>query len=149
MWAQWDLCTTFTMNPMMIVIASLGEIEPHIWQLCTVWVAYQTDCQIVAALWKIINPNLCIWYRVSNELEPMMRSIWKLLTYNSLIKLVEICKGLGLTHTWEQGYTVDSIRESMVKLWTIYLNAGAQEMVSLLFYEHGLSFSRYIFSVEV
>ena len=32
----------------------------------------------------------------------------------------------------------------MVELRAMYLNAGAREMVNLLFHEHGLSVSRYV-----
>lgn len=50
--------------------------------------------------------------------------------------------GMGLLRTRQQRHTVESIREAMIELRETYPNAGAREMVNLLFHEHAMSVSR-------
>jgi hypothetical protein len=59
-----------------------------------------------------------------------------------LTKFVKIRIGMGLLRTRQQRHSVESIREAMIDLREMYPNAGAQEMVSLLFHEHAMSVSR-------
>lgn len=59
-----------------------------------------------------------------------------------LTKFIEVRKAMGLYRTRQQGHTTETIRESMIDLRRIYPNAGAREMVSLLFHEKGLSVAR-------
>ncbi|KAG1744432.1 hypothetical protein EDB19DRAFT_1894566 [Suillus lakei] len=49
---------------------------------------------------------------------------------------------MGLQGTRQQGHTVDSVRDAMADLHETYLNAGAHEMVNLLFHERGMSIAR-------
>jgi len=58
------------------------------------------------------------------------------------MKFVEIRVGLGLRRTRQQAHTVESIREAMAGLRATYPNAGAREMVNLLFHEQAMSVSR-------
>jgi hypothetical protein len=51
---------------------------------------------------------------------------------------------MGLRRTHQQGHTIESIREAMLDLRQFYPNAGAREMISLLFHEKGMSVARYI-----
>ncbi|KAG1780114.1 hypothetical protein EV702DRAFT_1043464 [Suillus placidus] len=59
-----------------------------------------------------------------------------------LTKFVKIRIGMGLLRTRQQHHSVESIREAMIDLREMYPNAGAWEMVSLLFHEHTMSVSR-------
>ncbi|KAG1796073.1 uncharacterized protein HD556DRAFT_1234916, partial [Suillus plorans] len=61
-----------------------------------------------------------------------------------LTKFVKIRIGMGLLRTHQQRHTVESIREAMIELRETYPNAGAREMVNLLFHEHAMSVSRNI-----
>ncbi|KIK32530.1 hypothetical protein CY34DRAFT_27200 [Suillus luteus UH-Slu-Lm8-n1] len=61
-----------------------------------------------------------------------------------LTKFVKIRIGMGLLHTRQQSHTIESIRDTMMSLRETYPNAGAQEMVSLLFHERAMSVSRNI-----
>ncbi|KAG2066717.1 hypothetical protein BDR04DRAFT_1129899 [Suillus decipiens] len=49
---------------------------------------------------------------------------------------------MGLLHTHQQNHTIESICEAMIELHKVYPNAGAQEMVILLFHEKEMSVSR-------
>ncbi|KAG2743521.1 hypothetical protein P692DRAFT_20878373 [Suillus brevipes Sb2] len=49
---------------------------------------------------------------------------------------------MGLQRTRQQGHTIESIHEAMLDLRQIYPNAGAREMISLLFHEKGMSVAR-------
>ncbi|KAI6013845.1 hypothetical protein EDC04DRAFT_2609165 [Pisolithus marmoratus] len=53
-----------------------------------------------------------------------------------------VCKQLGLLHTCQQGHTAESIQDAMVELQVIYPNAGAHEMISLLYHKRSMSVSR-------
>ncbi|KAG1894209.1 uncharacterized protein F5891DRAFT_1195476 [Suillus fuscotomentosus] len=102
------------------VFAPLEVISPHIFQL---WKTRQTDKQIVQNLWNHYDTS---HYGLG------------------LMKFVQIQVGMGLLHTWQQSHTVESIGDAMIDLQEIYPNAGAQEMVSLLFHERAMSVSRNI-----
>jgi hypothetical protein len=58
------------------------------------------------------------------------------------MKFVQIRVGMGLLRTRQQSHTVESIRDAMIDLREMYPNAGAREMVSLLFHEQAMSVSR-------
>jgi hypothetical protein len=66
---------------------------------------------------------------------------WCLLT-SRLTKFVKIRIEMGLLCTRQQSHTVESIHDTMMSLRETYPNAGAQEMVSLLFHERAMSVSR-------
>jgi hypothetical protein len=51
---------------------------------------------------------------------------------------------MGLQRTRQQNHTIESIRDAMTDLREAYSNAGAREMVSLLFHEKDMSVSRYV-----
>jgi hypothetical protein len=51
---------------------------------------------------------------------------------------------MGLQRTRQQNHSIESIRDTMVDLREAYPNAGAREMVSLLFHEKDMSVSRYL-----
>ncbi|KAG6369125.1 hypothetical protein JVT61DRAFT_1455 [Boletus reticuloceps] len=104
-----------------VCLAPLEQIEPHIRRL---WATRQTDRQIVTALQKVIDTDQ---YGIG------------------LTKFIEMRKNLGLTRTRQQGHMPDSIRGQMVELRKMYPHAGVREMISLLFHEHGLCVSRYVF----
>lgn len=53
-------------------------------------------------------------------------------------KFLQMRKSLGLRRTRDQGHTVESIRSVMPGLRAMYPQAGAREMISLLFHEHGM-----------
>lgn len=59
-----------------------------------------------------------------------------------LTKFLEIRNAMGLQRTRQQGHTVDSVRDAMADLRETYPNAGAREMVNLLFHEWGMSVAR-------
>ncbi|KAG1729360.1 hypothetical protein EDD22DRAFT_982663 [Suillus occidentalis] len=59
-----------------------------------------------------------------------------------MTKFVQIRLGMGLQRTRQQGHSVESIREAMLDLRPIYPNAGAREMISLLFHEKGMCVAR-------
>ena len=118
-------------------LAPLEQMEPTIWQL---WAAHQSHYQIVDALQDIFDTNQygirwvgCHDYHV----------ILYWIDHTSLTKLIKICNSLGLIWTQQQAHTPASICAPMVELQKMYLQAGCQEMVSLLFHEQGLSVSRY------
>ncbi|KAG2342757.1 hypothetical protein BDR05DRAFT_885893 [Suillus weaverae] len=51
---------------------------------------------------------------------------------------------MGLLRTRQQSHTIESIRNTMMSLRETYPNAGAREMVNLLFHEQAMSVSRNI-----
>ncbi|KAI6037299.1 hypothetical protein BKA83DRAFT_4486298 [Pisolithus microcarpus] len=96
----------------------IEEIEPHIMRM---WKARLNDRQIVEELCKLIDTNQ---YGIG------------------LTKFIQIRKQMGLIRTRQQGHTAQSIQNAMVELQAIYPNAGAHEMISLLYHEHNMSVSR-------
>ncbi|KAF8119494.1 hypothetical protein EV363DRAFT_1462101 [Boletus edulis] len=98
----------------------LGEIIPHIHHL---WKARLTDAQIVAELQKHFDTS----------------------EYGlGLRKFKDIRKDMGLKRTRQQAHTPQTIHEVMVEMRQVYPNAGAREMISLLFHEKGMAVSRNI-----
>ncbi|KAG1874867.1 hypothetical protein F4604DRAFT_1880769 [Suillus subluteus] len=89
----------------------LDVITPHILRL---WKARQTDKQIVQDLQKHYDTS---HYGLG------------------LTKFLEICNGMGLQRTRQQGHTVDTVHDAMADLHETYPNVGAREMVNLLFHE--------------
>ncbi|KAG1796277.1 uncharacterized protein HD556DRAFT_1431378 [Suillus plorans] len=61
---------------------------------------------------------------------------------HTLTTLLKIRKTMGLQWTHKQGHTVETIRDVMLALRATYLNAGAHEMVSLLYHEREMSVAR-------
>jgi hypothetical protein len=59
-----------------------------------------------------------------------------------LTKFLKVREGMGLRRTRQQFHTVDTIREAMTDLRQTYPNAGAREVVSLLFHERNMSVAR-------
>ncbi|KAG1904187.1 uncharacterized protein F5891DRAFT_1184371 [Suillus fuscotomentosus] len=59
-----------------------------------------------------------------------------------LTKFLKIHEGMGLRRTRQQMHTVETICEAMTDLRQTYPNAGAREMVSLLFHEQNMSVAR-------
>ncbi|KAG1851898.1 hypothetical protein F4604DRAFT_1933836 [Suillus subluteus] len=59
-----------------------------------------------------------------------------------ITKFKEIRNAMGLQRTWQQNHSIKTIRDAMVDLREAYPNAGAWEMVSLLFHEKDMSVSR-------
>ncbi|KAG1851805.1 hypothetical protein C8R48DRAFT_612357, partial [Suillus tomentosus] len=59
-----------------------------------------------------------------------------------LTKFLKIREGMGLRRTRQQMHTVETICEAMTDLRQTYPNAGAHEMVSLLFHEQNMSVAR-------
>ena len=49
---------------------------------------------------------------------------------------------MGLFQTRQQGHTPESIQDAMLELQVMYPNAGACEMISLLFHEMNMAVSR-------
>jgi hypothetical protein len=49
---------------------------------------------------------------------------------------------MGLFGTRQQDHSVESIQPAMERLRAQYPNAGAREMIGLLFHEEGMSVSR-------
>ncbi|KAG2335890.1 hypothetical protein BDR05DRAFT_978886 [Suillus weaverae] len=96
----------------------LEDISPHIIRL---WKTRQTNKQIVQNL--------------RNHYDTSQYGL-------GLTKFVKIRVGMGLLCTRQQHHTVASIREAMIDLREMYPNAGAREMVNLLFHEHAMSVSR-------
>ncbi|KAG1829470.1 hypothetical protein EV424DRAFT_1470731 [Suillus variegatus] len=96
----------------------LEEITPHILRL---WKARQTDKMIVENLRKVIDTSR---YGIG------------------ITKFKEIRNAMGLQRTRQQNHSIESIRDTMVDLREAYPNAGAREMVSLLFHEKDMSVSR-------
>ncbi|KAG1901335.1 uncharacterized protein F5891DRAFT_1187611 [Suillus fuscotomentosus] len=96
----------------------LEEITPHILRY---WKARQTDKKIVE--------NLRNHYDTSH--------------YGlRIMKFKEIRNEMGLLHTRKQNHSIESIHEAMVELRQAYPNAGAREMVILLFHEKEMNVSR-------
>ncbi|KAG1718559.1 uncharacterized protein EDB91DRAFT_1089984 [Suillus paluster] len=89
----------------------LEEITPHMLHL---WKACQTDKMIVENLWKVIDTSR---YGIG------------------ITKFKEIRNAMGLQRTRQQNHSIESIRDNMMDLHKAYPNAGAREMVSLLFHE--------------
>ena len=67
-----------------------------------------------------------------------------LIVLHRLRKFKDIRKDMGLKRTWQQAHTPQTIRKTMVEMRQVYLNAGAREMISLLFHEKGMAVSRYV-----
>ncbi|KAF8996698.1 hypothetical protein BDQ17DRAFT_1249445 [Cyathus striatus] len=61
-----------------------------------------------------------------------------------LTKFIEMREKMGLFRTRKQNHDVESIRPAMIRLRTQYPQAGAREMVSLLFHEESMAVSRRI-----
>ncbi|KAG1801310.1 hypothetical protein EV424DRAFT_1586045 [Suillus variegatus] len=96
----------------------LEEITPHILRY---WKARQTDKKIIE--------NLRNHYDTSR--------------YGlGITKFRDMRIEMGLLHTRQQNHTIESIREAMIELRKAYPNAGAREMVILLFHEKEMSVSR-------
>ncbi|KAG1876492.1 hypothetical protein DFJ58DRAFT_720957 [Suillus subalutaceus] len=96
----------------------LEEITPHILRL---WKARQTDKMIVENLRKVIDTS---HYGIG------------------ITKFKEIHNAMGLQCTRQQNHSIETICDAMVDLREAFPNAGAQEMVSLLFHEKDMSVSR-------
>ena len=58
----------------------------------------------------------------------------------------EMRKEMGLERARTQKHTVESIHEFVSELRVLHPLAGAREMSSLLFHEHGMSVPRYVLS---
>ncbi|KAG1801180.1 hypothetical protein EV424DRAFT_1351975 [Suillus variegatus] len=96
----------------------LEEITPHILRY---WKARQTDKKIIE--------NLRNHYDTSR--------------YGlGITKFRDMRIEMGLLRTRQQNHTIESIREAMIELRKAYPNAGAREMVILLFHEKEMSVSR-------
>jgi len=50
---------------------------------------------------------------------------------------------MGLLRTRQQGHTVESIHDAMLKLHEMYPKASMREIISLLHHKEGMSVSRY------
>ncbi|KAF8990788.1 hypothetical protein BDQ17DRAFT_1393070 [Cyathus striatus] len=61
-----------------------------------------------------------------------------------LTKFIEMREKMGLFRTRKQNHDVESIWPAMIRLRTQYPQAGAREMVSLLFHEESMAVSRRI-----
>ncbi|KAG1736064.1 hypothetical protein EDD22DRAFT_852297 [Suillus occidentalis] len=96
----------------------LEEIAPHILRY---WKARKTDRKIVENL--------------QNHFDTSRYGL-------GYTKFREIRNDMGLLHTRQQSHTIESIHEAMIKLRKAYPNAGAREMVILLFHEKEMSVSR-------
>ncbi|KAG1897951.1 uncharacterized protein F5891DRAFT_1191262 [Suillus fuscotomentosus] len=96
----------------------LDEIAPHILRL---WKACQTDRQIIQELQKHIDTTR---YGIG------------------LTTLLKVRKTMGLQRTRQQHHTVETIHDAMLDLRATYPNAGAREMVSLLYHEREMSVAR-------
>jgi hypothetical protein len=59
-----------------------------------------------------------------------------------ITKFKEIRNEMGLLRTRKQNHSIDSIRKAMIELRQAYPNAGAREMVILLFHEKEMNVSR-------
>jgi len=59
-----------------------------------------------------------------------------------LTKFLKVREGMGLRRTCQQLHTVETIHEAMGDLRLTYPNAGAREMVSLLFHERNMCVAR-------
>jgi len=51
---------------------------------------------------------------------------------------------MGLKRARQQGHSVETIHDAMVDLRRMYPNAGAREVISLLFHEKGMAVPRYV-----
>jgi hypothetical protein len=59
-----------------------------------------------------------------------------------LTKFLEIRNAMGLRRTRQQGHTVETVCDTLADLRKTYPNAGAREMVNLLFHERNMSVAR-------
>jgi hypothetical protein len=59
-----------------------------------------------------------------------------------LTKFLKIREGMGLRRTRQQNHSIETIRDAMTNLRAMYPNAGAREVVSLLFHEWDMSVPR-------
>ncbi|KAG2142390.1 hypothetical protein DEU56DRAFT_754729 [Suillus clintonianus] len=96
----------------------LEDIAPHILRY---WKARQTDKKIVENLQDHFDTSR---YGLGYT------------------KFREIRNDMGLLRTRQQSHTIESIHEAMIELRKAYPNAGAREMVILLFHEKEMSVSR-------
>ncbi|KAG1821416.1 hypothetical protein EV424DRAFT_1539144 [Suillus variegatus] len=96
----------------------LEEITPHILRY---WKARQTDKKIVENL--------------RNHFDTSRYGL-------GVTKFKEIRNEMGLLRTRKQNHSIESIRKAMIELRKAYPNAGAREMVILLFHEKEMSVSR-------
>ena len=107
------------------------------------WKARLTNKRIVEELRKHIDTNQ---YGIGYVLMHLTKKLHILpLTHHffcSLMKFIEIRKGMGLFQTRQQGHTPESIQDAMLELRAMYPNAGAREMISLLFHEMNMAVSR-------
>ncbi|KAG1816565.1 hypothetical protein EV424DRAFT_1528296 [Suillus variegatus] len=78
-------------------------------------------------------------YLLNMQIVQNLRNHYDTSRYRTRIRI-----GMGLLRTRQQRHTVESIREAMIELRETYPNAGAREMVNLLFHEHAMSVSRNI-----
>ncbi|KAG2344574.1 hypothetical protein BDR05DRAFT_947268 [Suillus weaverae] len=99
-------------------LSPLEEIAPHILRYLK---ARQTDRKIVENL--------------QNHFDTSRYGL-------GYTKFREIHNDMGLLHTCQQNHTIESIHEAMIELRKAYPNAGAWEMVILLFHEKEMSVSR-------
>ncbi|KAG2358586.1 hypothetical protein BDR07DRAFT_1452651 [Suillus spraguei] len=97
----------------------LEEIAPHILRY---WKARQTDRKIVENL--------------QNHFDTSHYGL------GEYTKFRQICNDMGLLRTRQQSHTIECICEAMIELRKAYPNAGAREMVILLFHEKEMSVSR-------
>ncbi|KAG1814046.1 uncharacterized protein BJ212DRAFT_1300900 [Suillus subaureus] len=105
-------------KPTRTYFLPLEEITLHILRY---WKARQTDKKIVENLWNHYDTS---HYGLG------------------IMKFKEICNKMGLLHTCKQNHSIESIYEAMIELCQAYPNAGAREMVILLFHEKEMNMSR-------
>jgi hypothetical protein len=122
-------------HPTRIRLAPLDIIEPHIHRL---WKARQTDKQIVAELQKHFDTSR---YGLGSAYFFFQ---WQLCSDNMhrLTKFLKVREAMGLRRTRQQNHNVETIRNAMTNLRPMYPNAGAREVVSLLFHEWNMSVPR-------
>ncbi|KIK74605.1 hypothetical protein PAXRUDRAFT_121905, partial [Paxillus rubicundulus Ve08.2h10] len=102
----------------------LDEIAPHILRL---WKTRCTDKQIIEELQKHFDTAR---YGLALVFTPLM------------MKYLEICNAMGLKRTRQQGHTIETVQDALTELRVTYPNAGACEMVNLLFHERNMSIAR-------
>ncbi|KAG1890172.1 hypothetical protein F4604DRAFT_1876780 [Suillus subluteus] len=83
------------------------------------------------------------------EITPHILRLWKARQTDKMIVEnlrkgcdKEICNAMGLQRTRQQNHSIKTICDAMVDLCEAFPNAGAREMVSLLFHEKDMSVSR-------
>lgn len=119
------------------MVAPIEQIEPHIRRL---WKARRTDPQILQEVLKHIDTDQ---YGIGYVfMAAFHRTAINTILSIRLTRLREIRRGLGLLGSRQQGHTPETIHDAMVELRQIYPNAGAREMISLLFHERGMAVPR-------